>query len=164
MPEARRVHRSRRAGSPAADPYTRAILARSADVPLALGEGIAFHATADEAGRPLDGACDYVVSGETPVARAWTLTLYDLEGAPLAAPAGRTGLTSAEVLRDEAGGTTIALSPAPQPGNWLQLTGDGAFQAVLRLYDSPVAGALGWLEEGAMPRVVRTACPGEAST
>lgn len=151
-------------GSPSADPYARAILARSADVPLALGEGIAFHATRDELGRPLDGACAYVLSGETPVARAWTLTLYDLEGRLLETPQRRPGLTSAEVLRDEAGSATVALSPRPRPGNWLQLPGAGPFQAVLRLYDSPVSGALGWLDEGAMPRVVRTGCPGEATS
>ncbi|MGJ3265177.1 MAG: DUF1214 domain-containing protein [Salinarimonas sp.] len=151
-------------GSPSSDPYARAIMARSANIPLALGEGIAFRADADELGRPLDGACSYVVSGETPVARAWTFTLYDLEGRLVDTPQRRGGLTSAQMLRDEDGTVTIALSPRPRAGNWLQLRGAGRFQAVLRLYDSPVSGALGWLDEGAMPRLVRTSCAGEATS
>ncbi|MGP9818951.1 DUF1214 domain-containing protein [Salinarimonas sp. NSM] len=151
-------------GSPSSDPYARAIMARSADVPLALGEGIAFHADTDELGRPLDAACSYVVSGETPVARAWTVTLYDLDGRVLETPQRRAGLASPQMLRDEAGGVTIALAPGPRPGNWLQLPGAGRFQAVLRLYDSPVSGALGWLDDGAMPRIVRLSCPGEATS
>ncbi|WP_372423081.1 DUF1214 domain-containing protein [Salinarimonas chemoclinalis] len=147
-------------GSPSSDPYARAIMARSADVPLALGEGIAFRADVDELGRPLDAACSYDVSGETPVARAWTVTLYDPEGRPPETAQRRAGLASAQMLRDEAGGVTIALSPSPRPGNWLQLPGAGRFQVVLRLYDSPVSGALGWLDDGAMPRIVRVSCPG----
>lgn len=152
-------------GAPDSDPYARAILARSGDVPLALGEGIAFHALADELGRPLDGACDYAISGETPVARYWTLALYDTAtGRPVETPQRRPGLTSAEALRDEEGGVSIALSPTPKPGNWLQTPGTGRFEAVLRLYDSPVSGAIGWLDEGAMPRVVRTGCGGRATS
>ncbi|GGK17416.1 DUF1214 domain-containing protein [Salinarimonas ramus] len=151
-------------GSPQSDPYARAILARSADVPLALGEGIAFHAYEDELGRPLDARCRYAISGETPVARAWTLTLYDPDGRLIETPQRRPGLTSAEVLRAEDGAVTIALAPDPQPGNWIQLPGSGGFQAVLRLYDSPVSGALGWLDDGAMPRIVRLSCTGEATS
>lgn len=145
-------------GSPQSDPYARAILARSGDVPLALGEGIAFHALADELGRPLDAACNYEIAGDTPTARIWTLALYDEAGRLLDTPQRRSGLTSAEVLRGEDGAVTVALSPTPKPGNWLQTPGSGRFEAVLRLYDSPVSGAIGWLDEGAMPRIVRTGC------
>lgn len=150
-------------GAPDSDPYARAIIARSGEVPLALGEGIAFHAAADDDGRPLDGACDYEISGPTPIARAWTLTLYDPRGQLLQTPQARTGITSAEALRDEAGGVTVALAPRPRPGNWLQTASGVRFQAVLRLYDSQVGGIVGWLGDTAMPRIVYLGCGGRPS-
>ena len=52
-----------RTGSPDADPYARAVLSRSAEIPLALAEGLTFTATSDSGGVPLDGACRYTLSG-----------------------------------------------------------------------------------------------------
>ena len=49
-------------------------------LPLALGDGLTFLAKMDDNGRPLDGRCDVVLSGITPSARFWTLTLYNREG------------------------------------------------------------------------------------
>ena len=48
-----------KAGSLEADPYTRAALARSGEIPLALGEGLKLVARVDSAGRPLDRRCRY---------------------------------------------------------------------------------------------------------
>src|SRR5579884_2173101 len=62
-------------GTVEADPYARASIARSGELPVALGDGVAFIARTDDAGRPLDGRCDVVLSGITPAARFWTLTL-----------------------------------------------------------------------------------------
>lgn len=151
-------------GAPDSDPYARAIIARSGDVPLALGEGIAFHAQADDLGRPLRGECDYEITGPTPVARLWTLTVYTASGNLLDTPQGRSGITSLEALRDEAGAVTVALSPTPKPGNWLMTPPRQPLLVVLRLYDTPIAGAIGWLQDGAMPRLVRTACGGRATS
>ena len=44
------------AGSPDADPYSIAMLARTGEVPLGAGEGIAFTAEIDSDGAPLSGA------------------------------------------------------------------------------------------------------------
>ena len=63
------------------DPYSRASIARSGELPVGTGDGVAFSATADDRKRPLDGRCDVVVSGVTPAARFWTLTLYDQKDA-----------------------------------------------------------------------------------
>lgn len=62
------------------DPYARAAIARTGALPVGLGDGVSFIATTDDAGRPLDGRCDVRVSGTTPQARFWTITLYDPEG------------------------------------------------------------------------------------
>jgi hypothetical protein len=62
-------------GTQNADPYARASIARSGRLPIALGDGLTFIAKRDDGGRPLDGRCDVVLSGLTPAARFWTLTL-----------------------------------------------------------------------------------------
>ena len=67
-------------GTPGIDPYARAMVARSGELPVGSGDGVSFYARADDAARPLDGRCDVVLSGTTPQARFWTLTLYDPEG------------------------------------------------------------------------------------
>ncbi|MDB5627822.1 MAG: hypothetical protein JWQ51_162, partial [Tardiphaga sp.] len=69
-----------RSGTNEIDPYARALIARSGELPIGTGDGIAFTATIDDAKKPLDGRCDVVVRGVTPAARFWTLTLYDTKG------------------------------------------------------------------------------------
>ena len=64
-------------GTADVDPYSRASIARTGDLPIGQGDGVAFLATTDDKKKPLDGRCDVVVSGVTPAARFWTLSLYD---------------------------------------------------------------------------------------
>ncbi|RVU16120.1 DUF1214 domain-containing protein [Methylobacterium oryzihabitans] len=151
-----------RIGSRDADPYARAIDARTGEVPLALGEGLVLTATQDEAGQRLDPGCRYTISGTTPPARAWTLTAERRHPAPVAAdaaPVPRTGFTSTEILRDRNGGFAIALGPTVEPGNWLPVpSGEGALRLVLRLYDTPVAASTGVLEREGVPAITRLGC------
>ncbi|QRM28176.1 DUF1214 domain-containing protein [Microvirga sp. VF16] len=144
-------------GSPEADPYMRAIIARRSDVPLATGEGLGFTARTDSEGRPLDSACTYNIGAVAPIARLWTLTLYDRDGHLPATELGRRNFTSAEVLRDSQDRFTIALSRNLQPGNWLQLPASGPFTLVLRLYDPPGAAGAN-LEESDFPLIQRVEC------
>jgi hypothetical protein len=146
------------AGSPAADPYARAIATRNAEIPLAVGEGLALTARADSEGRTLDTGCAYRVGGVTPQARLWTLTLYDGSGALVATDLERSGFTSAEVLRAADGGFSIALSRELQPGNWLKLPPGGPFTLALRLYDTPAALGTGAVEARALPAIERLEC------
>src|SRR5438093_13658788 len=81
-------------GTAEVDPYSRASIARSGELPVGTGDGIAFTATTDDRTKPLDGRCDVLVSGVTPAARFWTLTLYDPNGHLLANSLQRSGLTS----------------------------------------------------------------------
>jgi len=144
-------------GAPEADPYMRAIIARRGDVPLATGEGMGFTASLDNDGRPLDSACSYSIGPVAPLARVWTLTLYDQGGRLLTTELGRNSFTSSEVLRDSQDRFSIALSQDMQPGNWLQLPAGGPFTVVLRLYDPPGAGGAN-LEESDMPVIQRLGC------
>jgi hypothetical protein len=76
-------------GTTGIDPYSRALIARSGALPLASGDGVAFVARTDDAGRSLNGRCDVTVAGMTPAARYWTLTLYDPRGRRVANQVGR---------------------------------------------------------------------------
>jgi hypothetical protein len=144
-------------GSPAADPYMRAILARRGDVPLATGEGMGFTATVDSEGRPLDAACSYAVGSVSPMARLWSLTLYDEDGRLPVTDLGRRSFTSAEVLRDAQERFTITLSRDLHAGNWIQLPPSGSFMVTLRLYDPPGA-ALSNFNESDFPAIQRLGC------
>jgi hypothetical protein len=155
-----------RQGAMDADPYSRALIARQGLLPLGLGEGLVLIARVDDDGHSLRGGCSYRVAGRLPPARAWTLTLTDRTGrlplvetaAAQPPPLPRTGFTSAEVLRDEAGRISINVAPTLVSGDWLPAPARGQFQLVLRLYDSPVAGSATALDRAALPTLIRTGC------
>ena len=152
-----------RLGSREADPYARAIHARTGEIPIALGEGLLLTAAMDDAGWPLSLACVYRIAGATPPARAWTLTAERRRPAAVAAeaagPPPRLGFTSTEVLRDANGRFAITLAPRVQPGNWLPMPdGEGALRLALRLYDTPVAASTGALEREGVPSITRLDC------
>ena len=56
-----------RTGTVDIDPYSRATITRNGELPIGTGDGIAFSATTDDKKKPLDGRCDIVVSGVTPL-------------------------------------------------------------------------------------------------
>lgn len=148
-----------REGTPDADPYSRAVQARSGVVPLGPGEGVALFAGSDSDGRPLDGRCRYRVAGTTPTARYWTLDAFSPRGRAVAGMLGRVGFTSQEILRHEDGSFAIILAPDVQPGNWLQIAATGPFVLVLRLYETAMTANAFTLEEKDLPRIDREACP-----
>jgi hypothetical protein len=147
-----------RSGSVDIDPYARATIARSGELPIGSGDGVAFYARTDNSGRPLDGRCTFAVSGMTPPARYWTLTLYDPAGHLVANQVDRHDFTSAEILRDAGGRFTIEVGPRARPGNWLPSGGIEQFVLVLRLYDTPIGVASLTNKEGPMPAIARTDC------
>lgn len=146
-----------RAGSPDADPYSIARLARTGEVPLGAGEGLAFAAVNDQDGIPLTGNCSYRLDGQTPPARLWTLTAYDGNGRLMANAARRSGFHSREILRRQDGSFVISVSSLVHPGNWLPVSTDGPFGLVFRLYDTPLTTG-GEVSDTMMPRVVREGC------
>jgi hypothetical protein len=138
------------------DPYSRAAIARSGELPVGSGDGVAFFARTDDDGRPLDGRCDLRLSGTTPQARFWTLTLYDPQGRLIGNSIDRQGFTSQEIVRSADGSFDIVVAPRARPGNWLPTSGVDSYMLVLRLYDSPVGVATRAAREAPMPSVVQS--------
>ena len=147
-----------RHGTPGIDPYARAMVARSGELPLGSGDGIAFQARSDDTGAPLDGRCDVIVAGMTPQARYWTITLYDPNGALVANAVQRHGFTSHEIVRNANGSFEISVGPRARAGNWLPTGGIERYVLVLRLYDTPI-GAATRGRDVPIPTVRRRACP-----
>jgi hypothetical protein len=148
-----------RTGTVDADPYARATIARSGQLPTGLGDGVAFTALSDDAGRPLDGRCDVVLSGTTPTARFWTVALYDLAGNLVANSVNRFGFTSQEIVRSADGTFAIAVSPRADAGNWLPTGGIERYRLMLRLYDTPVGVSTRAGKEVPMPAITTESCP-----
>jgi hypothetical protein len=146
-------------GTAEIDPYARAVIARSGELPLGSGDGVAFLAEADDAGRRLNGRCDIVLVGTTPPARFWTVTLYDPDGRLVPNTINRHGFTSQEVIRRSDGSFEIGVAPRPRAGNWLPTAGIERYTLVLRLYDvaSGVVSRQG--RETPMPSVRVRSCP-----
>lgn len=140
------------------DPYARATIARSGELPIGSGDGVAFVARRDASGRPLDGRCDALVSGITPQARFWTLTLYDPLGRLVGNAIDRQGFTSQEIVRHGDGSFDIVVAPRSRPGNWLPTNGVERYVLVMRLYDTPVGVATRAAREAPMP-VIAQGCP-----
>lgn len=148
-----------RTGTSDVDPYSRATITRNGELPVGTGDGIAFTATRDDRNRPLDGRCDVVVSGITPAARFWTLTLYDRNGHLVANTLQRYGFTSQEIVRGSDGSFEIRVASRSRAGNWLPTGGIERYALMLRLYDTPVGVATRTQRDAPMPAVKTVGCP-----
>ncbi|MEH6951056.1 DUF1214 domain-containing protein [Nitrobacter sp. NHB1] len=147
-----------RTGSADIDPYSRATIARSGELPIAAGDGIAFLATVDDSKRRLDGRCDVIVSGVTPAARFWTLTLYDRKGHLVANSLQRYGFTSEEIVRNSDGSFAVHVASRARAGNWLPTGGIERYVLMLRLYDTPVGVATRTQRDAPMPSIATGGC------
>ncbi|MFZ1813229.1 MAG: DUF1214 domain-containing protein [Rhizobiaceae bacterium] len=140
------------------DPYTIARSVIEGSVPLGATEGLSFVALTDSEDRELDLKCQYVLEGNTPAAKLWTLTSYHPDGLPVTpAPGGKSSIFSGSMLRFADGSFRIAVSSLPNPGNWLSISGEGRLRFALRLYDTQVAGSSGH-EQLKLPAIVRGEC------
>jgi hypothetical protein len=148
-----------RTGTSDIDPYSRASVARSGELPVGTGDGVMFTATTDDTGRLLDGRCDVVVKGVTPAARFWTLTFYDPKGRLVANSLQRYGFTSQEIVRGSDGGFEVRISSRSRAGNWLPTGGLDRYMLALRLYDTPVGVGTRTQKDAPMPSIVTVACP-----
>jgi hypothetical protein len=148
-----------KSGTKDANPYVRASLARSGRLPISLGDGVFFAAKTDDLGHALDGRCSVVLSGTTPAARFWTLTLYTPNGALVPNSINRYGFTSQEIVRHADGTFDITVAPRANPGNWLPTGGVDRYMLVLRLYDTAVGVSTRAGREAPMPAIKTRACP-----
>ena len=145
-----------------ADPYAKAHRARSGKLLLGDAEGLVFIASSDGNGAKLVGNCNYVVAGQTPPARFWTLHATGKGNQLLPAdPAFPSSFHSQNVLKEQSGNFSIAVSDRPKPGNWLAVgKSKGRFNLVMTLFDTPTAGSSRLLELQ-MPRIERGECADE---
>ena len=140
-------------GTVSIDPYARAVIARNGELPVGIGDGVAFTAAADDSGRPLDGRCDVIVRGTTPPARYFTMTLYTPAGRLVANSIDRHGFTSQELIRDSTGEFEVTVSPRVRPGNWLPTGGIERYVLMMRFYDTSLGIATRAGREAPMPAV-----------
>ena len=148
-----------RTGTADVDPYSRATITRNGELPVGTGDGVAFTATTDDRKKTLDGRCDVVVSGVTPAARFWTLTLYDSNGHLVANSLQRYGFTSQEIVRSADGTFEIRIASRSRAGNWLPTGGIERYALMLRLYDTPVGVATRTQRDAPMPAIATVGCP-----
>lgn len=146
-------------GTSGIDPYARAVVARSGELPIGSGDGVTFYARADDSGHLFDGRCDVAVAGTTPQARFWTLTLYDPDGRLVANSVQRHGFTSQELVRNADGTFEITIGPRARPGNWLPTGGVERYVLALSLYDTPVGLATRSGRDTPMPAITQRGCP-----
>lgn len=152
-------------GSKAANPWTRARVARHGLLALAKEEAVYFTAAADSEGRRLSEDCTYRVSGGAMPALWWSITLYD---ATSYLPRNRDNALSFDQTKAEASGEGEAWSfliaaEGPEEGGWVSSHAAGRFDLTLRLY-KPLPELIED-PEGVLPapRIERLACQGGAA-
>jgi hypothetical protein len=144
-------------GSKAADPYTRARVARHGLLALAKSEAVYFTRATDDAGAPLREGCSYRLSGGAMPGGWWSVTLYDSNSM---LPANTDGALSIDASRAGAGAWSAIIAPQrPTDGAaWISSRGAGNFDLTLRLY-MPEPDVL--TDPGTAldpPRIVRLSC------
>ena len=141
------------AGTVDADPYSRARLARTGEIPLGSGEGLMLLAQTTIPAQPLAATCDYTIAGQTPPARLWTLVVENRDGQVFKERDGVAALGSDALLRED--GRLVrdrALAHVRKAGNWISTGGAGRFRVVVRLYDTTARTGTA-LTTLAMPRI-----------
>jgi hypothetical protein len=121
------------AGSLGADPYTRAHISQSGQLPITSASGLTYFATSDGNGRRLRSSCDYEIVARPFAAVWWTIAVFDSNGKLIANKAARHafGSQSLTILPD--GTQRIVLAPEARPGHWLPSGDVGDLTLVLQI-------------------------------
>lgn len=147
------------AGRRDADPYTRAHFMRRGMLPVSSALAITFEAVADSNGQRLHSSCEYLLEGEEPPARFWSLSVFDENGYLIPNPAERYSYNSATMLRTPGRRFSLALARSARPGNWLPTGGAGRISLMftveeMREVDSDPAKGRPW----SPPEIKRVSC------
>lgn len=148
------------AGGLAADPYTRAHIARSGDLPITSASGLTFFASTDSDGRSLSSYCDYEIIARPLAALWWTIAVFDEDGKLIPNKAARHAFNSQSLTILPDGTQRINLGPAARPGHWLP-SGEGHdLTLVLRIIRPLTVSQKGADEASAnaMPIIRRISC------
>lgn len=122
------------AADPDADPYTRANVARSGRLQISGASARYFRASEDSDGRTLWSSCEYVIEGPAIDALWWSLAVYNEKGRLFKNKADRHAFNSTNIFLREDDSFDISVSRDARPGNWLPVSGDDAFQIILRIH------------------------------
>lgn len=146
-------------GSPDADPYTRAAIAKSALLALARSETVYFMRTTDDAGATLNARCTYEMIGGDQPARWWSVTVYDESYFLARNTDGAASIDATRVVRGADGRYRVVIGPAPQGYvNWLSTNGAQTFALTIRLYNADPAVQAD-PTQAPLPSVVKASCP-----
>lgn len=148
---------NRTAGSTAAGPYTRAIVARVGLLALNAREAVYFTMDRDERGQPLNESCVYELSGGDLPARWWSVTLYASDNF-----LARNGDYAASIDSSgvHSGAWRARVSPVRgEAVHWLSSRAAGSgFTLTLRIYNAED----GWRPNAeALPALRTLSCVGE---
>jgi len=150
---------NRNAGSAAADPYTRAVIARTGLLALSREETIYFTAETDDAGRKLDAGCAYAITGGPLPARWWSVTIYAPDHY---LPVNGDGAPSVDATRTGGGSWAARIAPERDGAvHWISSRNAGGFSLTLRLYH-PTEAARASAAAIPFPRIRRLGCGGSA--
>lgn len=144
-------------GSRAADPYTRARVARHGLLALAKTEAVYFTRAVDDAGEPLREACSYRLTGGPMPTGWWSVTLYDARSM---LPANTDDALSIDAESAGAGAWSAIIAPArpADGGAWISSRASGTFDLTLRLYMPNAALLADPAAAFKPPRIERIAC------
>jgi len=144
-------------GTPDANPYLRARIAREGLLALGRTEGIAFQARRDSDGVPLLRQCRYAIEGVIPPSRIWTIHAADPALSPIPASELLQGtINSRTALYRDGNAIELSVGAAAAAGNWLATSGRGPMILVLSLYDTPMSG--GGAVDAELPSIRRMGC------
>ncbi len=147
-------------GTPEADPYAKARIAREGVLALGRAEGLTFVAQRDADGETLRRECNYTIEGPVPPARFWTIYAADASDAIIESRKLRpSAMHSYQLLRRPDNSVSISAAANPSSGNWLALSGTGSMSLVLTFYDTPIASSTG-VSDIELPDIINAGCNG----
>jgi len=139
------------------NPYALANTSLHGSLKVSGFEALYFIAKKDSKNKTLSGSCEYVLEGNKPDARWWSLTIYDVDGRVIDNPAERHSFNNTNLPLKKEAGYSIALAPKARAGNWIPVKADMPFVIMLRLY-SPGINSIRDTNEIAFPKIKRLAC------
>ncbi|WP_043113106.1 DUF1214 domain-containing protein [Solimonas flava] len=147
-----------KAGSTAADPYTRGIIAKIGLLALNRSETIYFHRYKDQDGRQLREGCVYEMSGGNLPARWWSITAYAGDDFLPVNGDGAYSVDATQLQRDADGRWRVRIAATRgDAANWISTRHAGSFNLALRMYN-PDAGARDDVSTIPYPTITRLNC------
>ncbi|MEQ1650595.1 MAG: DUF1214 domain-containing protein [Hyphomicrobiaceae bacterium] len=145
------------AGRADADPYTRAHIVRTGDLPLNTTLALSWRAQNDLDGNRIHSSCSYALDLSNLDASWWSLSVFDDRGQLIPNPANRHAFNSSTLVRDADGSALVILGRDARAGNWLPTAGAGRMTLVLQIQDPRwVAAALKETNRAKLMPVIRT--------